>query len=70
METLTVAMVPTEFNALLYIAEAQNFFAANGLQVTLKEDYDSGASAAAGMLNGEADIALAAEFPDRETGIQ
>jgi NitT/TauT family transport system substrate-binding protein len=56
-------MVPTELNALFYVAEAQKLFAANGLQVTLKEDYDSGASAAAGMLNGEADIALAAEFP-------
>jgi ABC-type nitrate/sulfonate/bicarbonate transport system substrate-binding protein len=63
LETLTVAMVPTELNALLYVAEAQKLFASNGLQVTLKENYDSGASAAAGMLNGEADIALAAEFP-------
>ncbi len=63
LETLTVAMVPTELNALFYVAEAQRLFAATGLHVTLKEDYDSGASAAAGMLNGEADIALAAEFP-------
>jgi NitT/TauT family transport system substrate-binding protein len=63
LEALTVAMVPTELNALFYVAEAQKLFAANRLQVTLKEDYDSGASAAAGMLNGEADIALAAEFP-------
>jgi NitT/TauT family transport system substrate-binding protein len=63
LETLTVAMVPTELNALFYVAEAQKLFAVNGLRVTLKEDYDSGASAAAGMLNGEADIALAAEFP-------
>jgi ABC-type nitrate/sulfonate/bicarbonate transport system substrate-binding protein len=63
LETLTVAMVPTELNALFYVAEAQKVFTANGLQVTLKEDYDSGASAAAGMLNGEADVALAAEFP-------
>ncbi len=63
LETLTVAMVPTELNALFYVAEAQKLFSANGLQVTLKENYDSGASAAAGMLNGEANIALAAEFP-------
>lgn len=62
-EPLVVANVPTELNALFYIAEAQNFFTPNGLQVTFKENYDSGASAAAGMLNGEADIALAAEFP-------
>jgi len=63
LETLTVAMVRTELNALFYVAEAQKLFAANGLQVTFREDYDSGASAAAGMLNGEANIALAAEFP-------
>ncbi|HEU0295095.1 MAG TPA: ABC transporter substrate-binding protein [Anaerolineales bacterium] len=63
IETLTIAIVPTEINALLYIAEARNSFASNGLQVILKEEYDSGAAAAIGMLNGEADIASAAEFP-------
>lgn len=62
METLTIAMVPTEINALLYIAESQNFFASSNLQVTLKEDYDSGATATTAMLNGEADVASAAEF--------
>ncbi|MEW6667569.1 MAG: NrtA/SsuA/CpmA family ABC transporter substrate-binding protein [Thermodesulfobacteriota bacterium] len=60
---MNVALVPTELNALLYIGEAQDLFASNGLRVTLKEVYDSGAAAATGMLNGEADIALAAEFP-------
>jgi ABC-type nitrate/sulfonate/bicarbonate transport system substrate-binding protein len=63
LEAITVAMVRTELNALFYVAEANKLFVANGLQVILKENYDSGASAAAGMLNGEADIALAAEFP-------
>ena len=62
-ESLTIALVPTEINALLYVAEAQNFFASNGLQVTLKEDYESGAAAAAAALNGEAEVAVAAEFP-------
>ena len=61
-ETLTIATVPTEINAPLYIAEAQDFFAQNGLQVTIREDYDSGATATAGMLNGEADVATASEF--------
>ncbi len=61
-ETLTIAAVPTELNALVYIAEDQKFFVRNALQVNLK-GYDSGATAAAGMLNGEGDIALAAEFP-------
>jgi ABC-type nitrate/sulfonate/bicarbonate transport system substrate-binding protein len=62
LEILTIAAVPTELNALVYIAEDQKFFARNGLQVILK-GYDSGATAAAGMLNAEADVALAAEFP-------
>ncbi len=61
-ETLTIATVPTEINAPLYIAEAQDFFARNGLKVTLKEVYDSGATATVGMLNGEADISTASEF--------
>lgn len=62
LETLIIATVPTEVNALFYIAEAQNFFASNGLQITFKEDYDSGAAATAAMLKGEADIASATEF--------
>ncbi len=63
VETLTIATVPTELTALVYVAEDQKFFARNGLEVTLKEDYESGAAAANGMLTAEADIALAAEFP-------
>ena len=62
IETLTVAAVPTELNAMVYVAEDQKLFAPNGLQVTIKS-YDSGSTAAGGMLNAEADIALAAEFP-------
>src|SRR5574341_353217 len=34
MEFLTIALVPTEINALLYVAKDQEYFAANGLQVT------------------------------------
>jgi NitT/TauT family transport system substrate-binding protein len=62
MEDLTIATVPTEVNALFYIAEDQDFFASNGLRVTIKETFDSGASATAAMLKGEADIATATEF--------
>jgi NitT/TauT family transport system substrate-binding protein len=61
-ETLTLAAVPTELNALVYVAEDKEFFSNNGIEIAFKE-YDSGATSAAGMLNGEADIALAAEFP-------
>jgi len=62
VETLTIATVPSEINALFFIAEAQNFFASNGLQVILKEDYDSGATATEAMFNGEAPVATATEF--------
>ena len=62
METLTIAIPHNEINALLYIAEAQNFFVSNGLDVTLKENYDSGATATAGMLKGEAEISAATDF--------
>jgi NitT/TauT family transport system substrate-binding protein len=62
METLIVAIPHNEINALLYIAESQNFFGSNGLQVTLKENYDSGATATAGMLKGEAEISAATDF--------
>jgi NitT/TauT family transport system substrate-binding protein len=61
-KTLTIAAVKTELNALVYIAQEKKFFTDNDLDITLK-NYDSGASAAVGMLNGETDIALAAEFP-------
>ncbi len=62
MEAVTIAIPKNEINALLYIAEAQNFFVSNGLQVTLKENYDSGATATAGMLKGEAEISAATDF--------
>ncbi len=63
LEEVVLANVPTELNALVYIAETKRMFARNGMNVQLKENYESGASAAAGVLRGEADIALAAEFP-------
>ncbi len=62
MDTLTIAIPHNEINALIYVAEAQNFFISNGLQVTLKENYDSGATATAGMLKGEAEISAATDF--------
>jgi len=62
LEMLIIAAVPTELNAMVYVAEDQKSFAHNGLRVTFR-DYDSGASSAAGMLNGETEVALAAEFP-------
>ena len=61
-ETITIGVPPLEQNALLYVAEEKKFFAGNGLNIVIK-DYDSGVTAINGILNGQADIAEAAEFP-------
>ena len=60
---ITVAWSPFESGALFYVAADEGFFTQNGLAVTEKK-YDSGAAALAGVIAGEADIAVAtAEFP-------
>jgi NitT/TauT family transport system substrate-binding protein len=53
--------VPNEVNSLIYIAEHQQYFAANGLKVSSK-NYTSGLAAVNGLMNGEVDIATASEF--------
>jgi len=60
-ESIAIGTPPHELNALIYIAKDQNFFAANGLNVTIK-DYDSGLDAVNGILNGDVDMAMASEF--------
>jgi ABC-type nitrate/sulfonate/bicarbonate transport system substrate-binding protein len=54
-------MYPSEYNSLIYIANDQQYFSQNGLNVTFK-NYLSGATAVSGMLNGEADVATGSEF--------
>ncbi|MGZ6210106.1 MAG: ABC transporter substrate-binding protein [Syntrophales bacterium] len=51
-----------ECDTLTYIAEDQNFFAQNGLNVTIR-DYTSGMEAVNALFNGSVDIAATAEFP-------
>jgi ABC-type nitrate/sulfonate/bicarbonate transport system substrate-binding protein len=58
---LTVGMEPSQVNTLIYIADEQGYFAANGLNVTIR-DYPSGAAATEGLLRGENEIATATEF--------
>ncbi len=60
-ESITIGMDPNAANSLILIAASQNYFAVNGLNVTIK-DYISGLAAVNGMLNNEADFATAAEF--------
>ena len=61
VESITVGTVPNEAYSLILIANDQQYFTANGLNVTFK-NYLSGLNAAEGMLAGESDIATAAEF--------
>ncbi len=62
-ESIVVAYSPFESTALFLVAEEQGFFEQNALNVTVR-NYDSGAEALGGVLNGEADIAIGTtEFP-------
>ncbi|RPJ78338.1 MAG: hypothetical protein EHM13_14770, partial [Acidobacteria bacterium] len=62
-QRLDVAYAPFESTALVWIAEDQGFFSENQLDVTFHE-YDTGRDALAGVLNGEASIAVGTgEFP-------
>jgi ABC-type nitrate/sulfonate/bicarbonate transport system substrate-binding protein len=63
IESITVAWSPYEQEALLWIAEDQNFFSENGLNISFQK-YDTGAGSLDGMMNGEADVTLGVtEFP-------
>ncbi len=61
VERVTIGFFNSEMNALVYIADDQQYFAANGLNVTVK-NFNSGAAAVNGLLNGEVDITGASEF--------
>jgi ABC-type nitrate/sulfonate/bicarbonate transport system substrate-binding protein len=63
MESINVAYSPFESLTLFWVAENQNFFSQNGLNVTAHK-YDTGSGALAGVLNGEDDIVVGTtEFP-------
>jgi NitT/TauT family transport system substrate-binding protein len=60
-QSITVGMEATAVNSLIYIAEDRKYFADNGIQLTIKDGYPSGSAAAERMLEGEVDLATAAE---------
>jgi NitT/TauT family transport system substrate-binding protein len=59
VDSVTIGTVLQEGTIPIFIAEDQNFFAQNGLNVVLKY-YDTGAQAVSGMLKNEVDIATTA----------
>jgi len=62
MESINLATVPTAASALIYIAQDQNFFAANRISIHIN-DYNTGTATTEALLKGEVDIAWVAEFP-------
>lgn len=62
-ESIVVAYSPFESTALFWIAQDQQYFSQNGLDISLRK-YDTGAASLIGVLNGEADILVGVtEFP-------
>jgi NitT/TauT family transport system substrate-binding protein len=61
-ESITLGGATSDAGALIFTAEDQHFFAANGVNPVI-EAYDTGLAAINGLLNNKIDIALAAEYP-------
>ena len=60
-QQITIGSTHHEADTLIYIADEQGFFSANGLDVTIK-DYNSGAAAVDGMLKSEVDVTTCSEY--------
>ena len=61
-ESITFGAIPSGSAALVYIAQDQHYFDANGLIVNVK-DYPTGIATIDALLSGDVDIAWSAEFP-------
>jgi len=60
-ESITLGNMLYEYSGLVFIADDQGFFAANGLNVTLR-DYVSTVASITGLENNETDITLVPEY--------
>ncbi len=69
IESVTVGFLPIESTSLVAIANDQQYFTKYGLNVTVKS-YPSGFAAVQGLLNGEVNIAGAAEFVLAQAALQ
>lgn len=59
--TLTIGLQPLEASGLIYVAQAQSYIQADGLELVLRE-YETGEAALHGMLRGECDLAVSSEY--------
>lgn len=62
-ESIIVGGPALEQSAFIYIAEDQGYFAKNGLDVIVKDDYPNGVVPISDMLNDKIDISVSAEYP-------
>lgn len=62
MDSVSVGILPVAVAALILIAKEQQFFAANHLDINIK-DYNTGVASTDALLKGDVDIAWVAEFP-------
>jgi ABC-type nitrate/sulfonate/bicarbonate transport system substrate-binding protein len=60
-ESISIAIIPSEYSTLLWIAEDQGFFKQNGLNVTLKE-YTTGSSSLNALSTHDADFSVSSEY--------
>lgn len=62
-EQLTIGMPFAEQDALVWVAEDKGFFTANGLNVTVRDDYPTGVGPVGDMASGRNELAYSAEYP-------
>lgn len=62
-DSITVGGPALEQSALIYVAQDQGFFAKNGLNVTIHEDYPTGLGPVRDMVSGKLDVSVSAEYP-------
>jgi NitT/TauT family transport system substrate-binding protein len=61
-ESITLGYAPSEASGLLYVAEDQAFFTANGVKI-IQKNYSTGTEAIEALLKGEVEIAGMGEVP-------
>jgi len=62
-ESIIVGGPALEGSALIYIAEDQGYFARNGLNVTIRDNYPNGVIPVNDMLNDKINMSVSAEYP-------
>jgi len=60
--SITLGIIQAEMATSIYVAESQHVFESNGLKLAVK-NYDTGVGTVNALLNGDVDIAMAAEYP-------